>query len=292
MPGMRETTLSLTSSDGIEVFIYRWTPSTAPRAVIVIAHGLGEHAARYRRFAITLTALGYLAYAPDHRGHGRTAGGPHAYGDLGEGGWQGLVDDLHSVVAMARANHPDLKVLLFGHSLGSMATQQFLFDHSHDVDAVVLSGTTAADVLTAQLDPNAEADLSAFNAPFEHRTGFEWLSRDEAEVDAYVADRACGFGLKPSSMPGWVSAMSSTGDPQRLAGIRPDLPILLVSGGDDPLAAGGDLIELVASRYREAGVRDVRVTIHPRARHEILNEINRAEIIADILSFVDETVGG
>jgi alpha-beta hydrolase superfamily lysophospholipase len=233
-----------------------------------------------------------VVYAHDHRGHGRTAGTPDRYGDLGTGGWQGLVDDLGEIGRVAKSQHPGLRLALFGHSMGSFAAQQFLVDHSAEVDAVVLSGTSAADVISAGIDPEAEMDLSAFNAAFQPaRTDFDWLSRDADEVDKYVADEACGFGLSRAHAAAMGSSLALTGDPARLAGIRPDLPILLFSGDADPIAGGGDLVRLVAQRYGDAGVRDVTVILYPGARHEILNETNRDEVTADLVSFLDRAIG-
>lgn len=138
------------------------------------------------------------------------------------------------------------------------------------------------------LDADESADLSAFNEPFEDRTGFEWLSRDTTEVDAYVADPACGWEAPP--LPG-IETLSVAADPPQITAVRDDLPILIVSGDADPLAQGGSAIEVLASRYHDAGLRDVEVHLYPGARHEILNETNRDEVIADIIAFFDRTIG-
>jgi alpha-beta hydrolase superfamily lysophospholipase len=284
---MDESTIEVTSRDGIRLQVYRWAPEGELRAVVQIQHGLGEHALRYKRFAQALTDAGYLVYAPDGRGSGLTAEG--RYGHWGEDSWPGWVDDVARLNARIRADHPGLPLALFGHSMGSFATQQFLVDHSGDVDAVVLSGTTEVSGLVPLLDSPEPADLSSFNAGFEHRTGFEWLSRDEAEVDLYVADEGCGFASEPFR---GIPTLLAAADPDRLAGIRADLPILLLSGSADPLAGGGAAVELVGQRYRVAGVQDVTVTIYPDARHELLNETNRDEVTADILAFLARTIGG
>jgi alpha-beta hydrolase superfamily lysophospholipase len=155
----------------------------------------------------------------------------------------------------------------------------------------VLSGTSAADVIAGAIDTTQPADLAAFNAGFEPaRTGYEWLSRDEAEVDAYVADPDCGFALDVPAMGEMVAGGAGTADPTRLRAIRDDLPIYLFSGDADPLAGGGALVQLVGDRYREAGVRDVTVTLYPGARHETLNETNRDEVTADLLAWLDRVV--
>jgi alpha-beta hydrolase superfamily lysophospholipase len=283
---MQENSITVATADGIELQTFRWAPEGSPRAVVQVQHGLAEHAARYRRFGQALTSAGYLVYAPDGRGSGRTAAG--RYGEWGPDGWPGWVEDLARLNTRIRQDNPALKVALFGHSMGSFASQQYVLDHSADIDALVLSGTTEVSGLAAMLDSDAPADLSAFNAPFENRTGYEWLSRDESEVDAYVADEACGFAAPKLT---GIATVAQAADPERLAGIRADLPILLVSGTDDPLAGGGAAVELVAQRYRDAGVRDVQAILYPGARHELLNETNRDEVTADVLAFLDRTVG-
>jgi len=285
---MDETTFTMTAADGTEVTVDRYAPGGDPKAIVQIAHGMGEHAARYRRLAEALTDHGYVVYANDHRGHGRTAGSPDRHGDLGAGGWGGLVSDVGELSAVVRKEHPGIPLVVLGHSMGSFALQQHLLDHSGDLDAAVLSGTSAMDVIAAGIDPTKEVDLSAFNAPFEPaRTEYDWLSRDEAEVDKYVADAACGFGLNPAATAGMVDQLAATADSERLARIEDDLPIYIVSGDDDPLAGGGALIDLVGDRYRQAGGLDVTVARYPGARHEVFNETNRDEITADLLAWLD-----
>ncbi len=285
---MDETTFSLAAADGSDITVYRWSGDVASKAIVQVAHGMGEHAGRYRRLAEALVSAGYVVYANDHRGHGATAGSADHHGDLGPGGWGGLVSDLGDLGAIARREHPGVPLVLAGHSMGSFALQGYLLDHSSEVDAAVLSGTTAIDVIAPGIDPTKEVDLSAFNTAFEPaRTEYDWLSRDPDEVDAYVADPACGFGLDPRSTASMLDGLGDTGDAERLAGIRSDLPIYLLSGEADPLAGGGALIELVADRYRQAGVTDVTVALYPGARHEVFNETNRDEITANLVAWLD-----
>ena len=129
--------------------------------------------------------------------------------------------------------------------------------------------------------------LEAFNAGFEPRTGYEWLSRDEAEVDAYVADPLCGFELPDATVPALFGAAATLADPAALARIRSDLPLLVVSGTADPLAGGGDLVQVLAQRYRDAGVADVTVRLYDDARHEVFNETNRDEVTRDVIAWLD-----
>ena len=144
--------------------------------------------------------------------------------------------------------------------MGSFAAQSVLLEHSDLYTGVVLSGSTALDLLAAGLaQAEGPVGLEAFNAGFEHRTGYEWLSRDEAEVDAYVADPLCGFDLPDETVPALFGAAATRGRPGALARIRPDLPILVASGSADPLAGGGELVQVLGQRYRDAGVTDVTV---------------------------------
>lgn len=285
-------TSELVSPDGTRVVVYRWDPVGAPRGAVQIAHGLGEHARRYAQTAAELNAVGFVVYANDHRGHGATSGDPSRFGVLGEDGWNRLVGDIGALVEMVRDAHPGLPVVLLGHSMGSLATQQYLLDHSDRVDAAVLSGTTALDQLGAAIDLDQPLELAGFNAAFEPaRTEFDWLSRDEAIVDAYVADPACGFGTDIPSSKLMFGSGSQLAEPQRLLGIRKDLPLYVVAGDQDPINAGLALLALLVERYRAAGLTEVTVATYAGGRHEILNETNRAEVVADLVAWLDRVLG-
>jgi alpha-beta hydrolase superfamily lysophospholipase len=178
--------------------------------------------------------------------------------------------------------------VVFAHSMGSFALQQFLLDHSDTMAAAVLSGTSAVDALAGAVPTDdAPADLTAFNAPFEPaRTDFDWLSRDEAEVDKYVADPLCGFGVGGNELRSMANEAPRGADAHALARIRKDLPLLMISGAADPLAGGLVLVDLVATRYRDAGLTRLTTKWYDGARHELLNETNRDEVTADVLDWL------
>ena len=268
--------------DDLELASYEWDVAD-PRGVVQVAHGLAEHSARYDRFARALNDAGYTVRATDHRGHGASIAGTP--GDFGAAGFEALIADVAAYGASVRG---DLPLFLFAHSMGSFAAQSVILTHSEQYAGVVLSGSTALDLLAAGMAQAEEpVGLEAFNAGFEHRTGYEWLSRDEAEVDRYVADPLCGFDLPDETVPALFGAAGTLADPIALAGIRSDLPLLLASGSDDPLAGGGQLVEVLGQRYRDAGLVDVTVKLYDGARHEILNEINRDQVTADVLAWLD-----
>ncbi|MFB9821897.1 alpha/beta fold hydrolase [Arthrobacter ramosus] len=283
---------SFTSTrDALKVATYRWR-SDAPRVVVQIAHGLAEYATRYDRLANALTAAGFEVYANDHRGHGSSVGGDVSLGSFGEAGWSALVADVVTLGESIAAQHPSLLVFLLGHSMGSFASQELLLDRSDLYAGVVLTGSTSLDALAAGLAEAGDLgnDLTFLNSGFEGDTGYEWLSRDEAEVAAYVADPRCGFDLAPDTIPQLFGTAPRLADPEQLAGIRSDLPVLIVSGDTDPLSGGGQLVELLGARYRDAGMTDVTVRLFPEARHEVFNETNRDEITADVVTWLKRHV--
>ena len=280
MPVQRSTFAS--SVDDLELATYEWEVAD-PRGVVQVSHGLAEHSSRYDRFARALNDAGYTVRASDHRGHGASIAGTP--GDFGAPGFEALIADMAAYGASLRR---DLPLFLFAHSMGSFAAQSVILTHSDQYTGVVLSGSTALDLLAAGMaEAEGPAGLEAFNAGFEHRTGYEWLSRDEKEVDRYVADPLCGFDLPDETVPALFGAAGTLADPTALAGIRSSLPVLLVSGSEDPVGGGGQLVEVLGQRYRDAGLVDVTVKLYDGARHELLNEINRDEVTSDVVAWLD-----
>jgi alpha-beta hydrolase superfamily lysophospholipase len=289
---MPSSTFRYPSSDGTQIAAYRWDPPGTPRAVIQLTHGMGEHAQRYGHVARALNDAGFAVYAQDHRGHGASAD-PEALGDLGPGSWPALVEDIGLLSARIRAEHPGLPLILLGHSMGSFAVQQYLLDHSADVDGVVLTGTAAIDVLEPALDLDQPLDLAMFNAPFQPaRTDFDWLSRDEATVDAYIADRYCGFGIDPGSAKLMFVGARRLADAAQVGAMRPGLPVYIAVGEADPVNGGLALLTPLTDRYAAAGLTDVTVRTYPGARHEVLNETNRDEITGELIGWVNRILAG
>ncbi|MGW0329295.1 alpha/beta fold hydrolase [Nocardia sp. NPDC003183] len=272
------------SSDGTTIHVRSWLPTeTEPRGVVQIAHGMGEHSDRYSHLAERLAGLGFAVYADDHRGHGLSMGA--VAGDLGPDGWNLLVADEVALTEILRERHPGLPVTLIGHSLGSFAVQQYLLDHSGLVDEVVLSGTTAVDGLFGEIAAAGGDLIGFFNAEFQPtRTDADWISRDEAQVDAYNADPWCGFAIDDANM-GLLAGNAQTrlSDPST---VRADLPIYVMVGDKDPLNNKLRLSDLLVQRYRDAGLADLTYRVYADARHEVLNETNRDEVEADLLAWL------
>ena len=285
---MPPAVLQVPSAHDVALTAYRWDPSGTPRGIVQLTHGMGEHLLRYESLAAALTQAGYVVIGQDHRGHGASAQG--AWGALGEGGWDELVRDIGRVAAVARQDFPDLPLVLLGHSMGSFAAQQYVLDHSDELAGLVLTGTAVLDLLEPALDLSQPMDLSAFNAPFEHRTGYEWLSRDTAQVDRYVADEQCGFGLSDVDGRQMFASARQVADPARLAGLRRDLPVWIAVGEHDPVNGQLALVNPLVQRLQDAGLSDVTLVVYPEARHEVFNETNRDEVVADLLAWLDRVV--
>jgi alpha-beta hydrolase superfamily lysophospholipase len=279
-----QSEFELTSEvDGFRLQGYRW-PARATRAlegVVVLAHGAAEHAGRYARFATALGEQGFETWAVDHRGHGRSPG-QKGLGDIGTGGWDALVADIAQLVRTARAANPDMPLALIGHSMGAFAAQHFCTQYSSLVDAVLLSGSTAFD-FADDVEQLPALDFNAAFAPV--RTFYDWLSRDTAEVDKYIADPLCGFEvLLPVFSVHDLRRLSAA---DALANIRAELPMLLVAGEMDPLNARLSGVRRLEQKLRDAGVQQIESRYYEGGRHEMLNEINREEVTRDIVDWLN-----
>lgn len=291
---------TFTDAHGVAVTYYRWDPSGTPRAIVLIAHGASEHGARYDRFANFLTDNGFVVYAQDHRGHGET-GKANGVGVTGPGGWDALVDDQLELVHLARGEHAGLKVVLFAHSMGSMMAQRFVQLHGAEIDGLVLSGSTGGIEgidgiveMLASVPPEGEDapfPLSGgFNDQFaDARTDFDWLSRDETEVDKYIADPFCGDNnpLTLGYAKGMLGLLSEAWKSENEANVPSDLPVLFITGEQDPVSGNATSIRALEARYRDAGVKDVTALYYPEARHELLNETNRDAVQGDVLAWLN-----
>src|SRR6266576_2330190 len=248
------------SGDGLAIACVKWGNSRDVRGVVQIAHGLGEHIGRYAELAETLTQAEFVVYGNDHRGHGLTAKPSGSFGEFGPGGFDQLVEDMVSLRVIAKKEHPDKPYILLGHSMGSFAAQQFIVDHGHSIDGLALSGSGTLDALArvAQSISPGEDPMKLMNAAFEPaRTQMDWLSRDHAEVDAFINDPLCFPSLKPESMQSFLDAFPRLADPQEIRKVPNDLPIYILSGSDDPVGQRLEGVRVLIDRYRSAGLASI-----------------------------------
>jgi alpha-beta hydrolase superfamily lysophospholipase len=298
------SSFTLDAPDGVSLFTYRWLPDVPPKAVVQIAHGLAEHAGRYARLAEALSDRGYAIYANDLRGHGRTAKSAADLGFFAEhDGWNKCIGDLWRLNREITTRHPGLPIVLFGHSMGSFLAQQLISDHGAGFAGAVLSASNGKPPVLAMIarqfarlerlraGPRGRSALmhallfATFNRPFRPaRTPFDWLSRDPAEVDKYVADPLCGFGSTAQLYIDLLVALGEIATPARQARIPKGLPVYIFNGSHDPVAT--NIGQLLAA-YQAAGLENVTYRVYREGRHESLNEINRDEVIRDLITWLD-----
>lgn len=303
-------TLTLSADDGLSLFVYRWLPPGPCKGIVQVVHGLAEHARRYSRLAEALNSAGYGVYANDHRGHGQTCRSDSELGFFApRNGWQLCIDDLWKVNRHIAAEHPGVPIVLLGHSMGSTMAEQFMGGHGDALAGAVLSGPNGAPTAMAamgrvilrlermRVGPKGRSKLAntltfaAFNKQFAPaRTAFDWLSRDAAEVDKYVADPRCGFQasvqLWLDLLNGWKAASTR----EHRVQIPKALPIYLIAGSRDPVSGNTRQIAPMLVAYSTSGLQNVQHRFYPDARHELFNEINRDEVTRDLLEWLDRII--
>jgi alpha-beta hydrolase superfamily lysophospholipase len=290
------------AADGTQLAVYRWpvAPASAS-AVVMIVHGASEHAARYDRFARFLNDNGYAVYAMDLRGHGNTRLRSGALLDAGPDAWNHFVEDQKWLRDQIASEYPGKKIVFFGHSMGSGIAQDYMTRYGRSVDAYVLSGTFYGpalpdDVLKAADDAASKAPLepspmfagifAGFNKPFSDKPGFDWLSRDPAEVAKYVNDPVCGKPFGNELTRDFFRGLSRMRAPDVEARIPTDITIHIISGDQDPVGENTKGVMALIERYRALGLTKVTYKFYPQARHELLNETNRDEVQNDLLSWL------
>jgi len=277
-----------------------WRPEGTPRAIVQLLHGMAEHIGRYERLAKALNQAGYLVIGRNHPGHG-----PHAE-QLGyfadKKGWDMLLEAAHQVSLMVKNEYPYLPLYLLGHSMGSFAAREYALRWGGELDGLILSGTgffgrplCAAGKILAKLSPQKRTakavDKIAFssnNTPFKPaRTAFDWLSRDEEEVDKYIADPYCGFIFTGRAFADFFGGLIALTDVKRLSQMPKDLPVYFLSGENDPVGQMGKGVKKVAEQFKKAGMANVTEKLYPDARHELFNELNRDQVTADLIGWLN-----
>jgi len=272
-------------ADGVTIHFSVWKAPTAV-GVVQLSHGLGEYATRYERLAQDLVATGFSVYADDHRGHGRTgleqAGGDATkLGQLGEGGIRATIRAVATFTQLIKKENPTLPLALLGQSWGSLLAQKLVNEHAENYDGVILTGTAYPTLLRMN-----SGDLAKRHAR-TGGTGYEWLSRDGTVGQAFLDDPLT-FKANAAKLFGIVDGMRLLGRPAKKLG--KDIPVLIQIGSDDTLG-GAKSVELLASAYRKRShLSDVKLIVYPDARHEVFNETNRAEVVADTIAWLHRIV--
>lgn len=289
------------SSDGIhQIHAVVWTPEGPVRGVVQLVHGICEYALRYEPLAAFLTGQGYAVAGNDHLGHGQSVTDESEYGYFTN--WWDLVYDVRALRLTLDSRFPGLPYFILGHSMGSFVARSYLIAYPGTVTGCVLSGTayySPAEVAVGKLvtglgDPKKvnkvfyALSIGAYNktcAPT--RTSADWICRDPQVVDAYLADPMCNFPTKGGMNHAMMAGLRLVCDPKELAKMDKSTPIYLFAGDADPVGGMGKGVRKVAQLFQKAGCRDVTLRLYPGGRHEMLNEVNREEVFADLLAWLE-----
>ncbi len=292
---------SFNSFDELVIQGYKWRNDQVEDKVLVISHGMAETIARYEVFANYLLDKGYAVYGIDQRGHGQTAITQEKLGCLGEDGWFRMKEDLKQTVDIAKRDYPSASIYVLGHSMGSFLVRDFLIDYSHEIDGVILSGTgyTQKTLLRIgnwmskrMMNQKGPEYISPFidrltfggyNKKIDNqRTDFDWLTRDNDIVDAYIDDDYCGqvhpVGYFYTFTHNLIRILYKD---YEVGTYKSNLPMLILSGDSDPVGDYGKGVHKTKAYYDNHGF-DTQMKLYPSGRHEILNELNREEVFMDI----------
>lgn len=303
-----ESSFYINSSSGVRLFVRKWLPEgVQQKGVLLIAHGMAEHSARYADFAKFLNEKGFVVYAPDHRGHGQTAGSLDKLGVLDNAdGWYKALDDINNLHHKALKEHTKLPVFLLGHSMGSLLVRHYLQIYADmELSGAIVMATArnkeplgtlgyglakCLSFISGKASPSKFMDsmsFGSFNNRFRpNRTAFDWLSRDADKVDEYIADPYCG---NVHSLGFWVDFLGGIGRLSQRRSIRAtskELPMLFLAGDMDPVGDFGKGVAIVFDKYKKAKMNDIELQLYAGARHELLNELNRQEVYIKISDWI------
>ena len=310
MPRMIES--SFLSSDGhTQLYCREYLPDGNAVGIVQIVHGLGEHIGRYDAFATFLADNGYIVAAHDQLGHGKSAERQDAFGLLSESeGWNKALKDIRTLHDKITAKYPGKPVFMLGHSMGSFLVRTYLIRFRDGLDGAVLSGTgqqrsflVSGEKLITSLEvrrrgakyKSSRMNKLAFgnyNDKFDSvRTSFDWISRDESVVDGFVTDPLCSFVPTAGLMRDMMAGIDFISRPKNVSRMKKSLPVLFISGDCDPVGENGRGVIRSYKSFLKAGMTDVTMKLYHGARHEVLNETNKAEVYQDVLCWLNGKAG-
>lgn len=310
---MKRDEFTFQSEDGTTIQAYRWVDTTKDSIGFVqIAHGMAEHSLRYEPFITFLTNHGFIVYANDHRGHGNSFSNEENKGYFAKrNGFEKVVDDTYMLTKIIKEENETLPLFLFGHSMGSLIFRRYIQRYQPNVAGVMLSGTAGnpgfigkIGLILAKFERFIKGDkkrsplmdkliFGNHNKRFEPaRTKHDFLTRDEAVVDAYVADPNCGFICTTSFYVDLLEGTLKIHRDTEVAKIPKQLPIFLLAGDDDPVGNYGEGVQAVYEQFLENGLQQVSIKLYEKGRHEMLNELNHLEVYSDILNWMETMMKG
>lgn len=285
-------------------------PDAEPRAIVQIIHGIAEYIGRYDEFMSFLADNGIIAVGTDHLGHGKSIESEEQTGFFAyDNGWDYVVRDEEVLRLAMHENYPELPIIVFGHSMGSFMTRTLLIRYPDAFNAAIISGTGnqgAALVNGGLFMGNLVTGLrgahhyskflnnlafGSYNKIYENpKTEYDWLSRDEANVQKYIDDPLCGFIPSCSLFRDMMTGVKFITNKKNLTAMNKDMPVYFMSGDMDPVGECGKGVQKAYNNFLEAGMKDVSIKLYPGGRHEMLNEINKDEVYADILAWLNSKI--
>jgi alpha-beta hydrolase superfamily lysophospholipase len=282
-----------------EILSYLY-PTNKASATVVIAHGMMEHPMRYQRFAQYLNEHGYNAVVFNQIGHGEKA--TPKLGHWEKGSFKKSVENYHKVIAFAKSHFKNDNIILFAHSMGSFIAQDYITEYPNEINGLILSGSngpmlmTKLGALVTEVFRNNDSKPNKFlhdlmfrpyqKAFIPARSPFDWLSSDPDEVDKYLNDPLCGFVCSTGFFKEFLKGLANLNTTTKLAKISKELPILIVSGKEDPVGQNGAGIEKLANLYLKNNIKSVNLIIYPKARHELLNDFTRITVMEDVTNWI------
>ncbi|HPE16581.1 MAG TPA: lysophospholipase [Oscillospiraceae bacterium] len=306
MAATREFTFD-SSTGKNKIYACEWAPETAPRAVLQISHGVLEHIGRYDALARFFTAHGFLVVGNDHLGHGRSAASPEELGFFAEkDGWEHLVRDMRALTEMTQRNCGALPYFLFGHSMGSLLVHTYLIRYQTGLTGAILSAMgrqSAMRILTGRAAVQGEIKkhgthfrsetlnkicFSPYSKAFRPaRTPSDWISSDEAVVDAYIADPFTRFVPTAGLFSDMAQGAAYVQKKSNLRRMNKKTPVLFYAGAKDPVSGAGKGVTAAYESFRAAGMEDVTLKLYENGRHEMHNEVCRETVLGDVLSWME-----
>lgn len=299
------------SSDEIhEIHAIIWEPEGDVRAIVQISHGMIEYADRYEEFAEYLTARGILVAGNDHLGHGRSVMSHEEWGFFASGDASGkVVRDLHTLSLRLKKKYPDVPYFLLGHSMGSFMARRYAMTYGKEMDGAIFVGTgnqpkplvwtgkVMADFLSICFGERyrsklmKRASFGMYNRHFRPtRTAYDWLSRNQENVDQYCRDEACTFLFTLNGYQTLFSTLLYIEDYKNILKLPSALPMLFLSGEDDPVGDYGKAVKKVYLIYKKCGIKDLSLKLYPEDRHEVMNEIDRKEVYTYLYRWIDKRI--
>ncbi|OSB12240.1 alpha/beta hydrolase [Paraclostridium bifermentans] len=307
---MKISNFTFKGEEDIDIYVYKYEPIEKENinGIVQISHGMSEEAGRYKRFANYLTDNGYIVYINDHRGHGKSAENINRIGILAEkDGIHCIVKDLNKLTKIIKTENNGLPIFLFSHSMGSFAAQKYIIDYSEDIDGVILSGTNGlhgievdlgflvAKVMSKIQGREKKAYLidklafGGFNKKFKpNKSEFDWLSRDFKEVEKYIENEYCGVVFSNGYFYDLFKLFKEIRNINNLKKINSKLPIYIFAGDKDPVGKFGKGITKLYENYKKVGIENVEFKLYSGGRHEMLNEINKDEVINDTINWIKQ----